>query len=38
MGQLRDRMVDDLDLRSYSDSTKEQYLGCVRFFAAHYMR
>jgi len=38
MGQLRDRMLDDLELRSYRDSTKEQYLGCVRFFAGHYMR
>ena len=38
MGQLRDRMVEDLDLRSYSEGTKETYLGCVRFYAAHYMR
>jgi site-specific recombinase XerD len=38
MGQLRDRMLSDLELRGYSPSTMEQYLACVRIFTAHYMR
>jgi site-specific recombinase XerD len=38
MGQLRDRMVADMELRGYAVSTREQYTACVRIFAAHYMR
>jgi len=38
MGQLRDRMIGDMELRGYAVSTIEQYTSCVRIFAAHYMR
>ena len=38
MGQLRDRMVADMELRGYATSTREQYVGCVQAFIAHYMR
>src|SRR5271170_3806615 len=38
MGQLRDRMEEDLKLREYSPHTSRKYLQCVRTFAAHYWR
>jgi site-specific recombinase XerD len=38
MGQLRDKMVSDLELGNYSPLTVLEYARCVRKFAAHYMR
>jgi len=38
MSQLRDKMISDFQLGNYSDRTAEEYLRCVRNFAAHYMR
>ena len=36
MGKLRDRMVQDLELRGLADNTIETYVRCVRKFAEHY--
>lgn len=38
MGQLRDRMKADLELRRYAAPTQEEYLRCAERFAGHYMR
>ena len=38
MGQLRDRMTEDLKLRRYSRSTCRKYLCCVRGFVAYHRR
>jgi len=38
MGQLRDRMKEDLKLRRYRAGTVQAYLRCVKQFAAHYRR
>lgn len=38
MGQLRDKMIEDLKLKGLSTETKRAYLGCARAFAAHYHR
>ncbi len=38
MGQLRDRMVADLELRARSPRTIETYVRCVEQFAAHFRR
>lgn len=38
MGQLRDRMKADLDLKGYAEGTKAHYLFCAEDFAKHYMR
>jgi site-specific recombinase XerD len=38
MGQLRDRMEEDLRLKGYSPSTRRNYLLYCRKFAAHYRR
>jgi len=38
MGQLRDQMDGDLQLKGYSSLTRYHYLRCVRSFAAHYGR
>ena len=38
MGQLRDRMEQDLILRRLSPSTRRNYLLYCRKFAAHYLR
>ena len=35
MGQLRDRMLADLELRFYRPSTQAAYLACASGFAAH---
>ena len=35
MGQLRERMLADLELRFYSPSTQRSYIACARQFAAH---
>src|SRR3954451_3988530 len=38
MGQLHDRMEEDLKLKGYSPSTRRNYLLYCRKFAAHYRR
>lgn len=38
MGQMRQRMTEELRLRGYSERTVESYVGQVRRFAKHYMR
>ena len=38
MGQLRDKMIEDLKLKGSSAETKRAYLSCARAFAAHYHR
>ena len=38
MGQLRDKMKADLDLRRYSRGTADNYLRCAYAFAAHHRR
>src|SRR5437879_6551312 len=38
MGQLRDRMKADLELKRYAPGTREHYLFCAEDFAKHYMR
>lgn len=38
MGQLRDRMVHDLELAGYVPKTKTTYVNAVRDFAAHFRR
>ena len=37
MGIVKDKMIRELDIRRYSDGTKQQYLGCCRQFAAFHM-
>lgn len=36
MGELRDRMVQDMQVRDFSPRTQEAYLAAVRGLAAHY--
>jgi site-specific recombinase XerD len=38
MGQLRDRMMHDLELAGYVPTTRLIYLNAIRDFAAHYWR
>jgi site-specific recombinase XerD len=38
MGEYRQKLIADLELRHYSDRTVENYVGSVRRFVAHYMR
>jgi integrase/recombinase XerD len=38
MGQLRDRMAEDLKLRRYKPSTCDKYLRCARAFVAYHRR
>jgi integrase/recombinase XerD len=38
MGQLRDRMAEDLRLRNFSPATSRNYLLYARKFAAFYRR
>ena len=38
MGIVRDRMIAELDLRRYAESTKQAYLQCAKAFVAYYMR
>jgi len=38
MGELRDKMIDDLRLRGYAKSTKESYVDCTFKFVKYYMR
>src|SRR5262245_32860223 len=36
MGQLREKMKEDLKLRRYSPKTRREYLRCARKFAAYH--
>jgi len=38
MGQLRDKMHQDLKLRGYKSGTARKYLGHIHKFVAHFMR
>jgi site-specific recombinase XerD len=38
MGQIRDRMLEELELRGMSKATKKSYVLCCRVFVAHFMR
>ncbi len=38
MGQLRDRMVRDMQLRDFAPTTRRSYLGAVKGLARHYRR
>lgn len=38
MGQVKDRMTNELRLRGYSPQTQRQYLGYARRIAVHYKR
>jgi hypothetical protein len=38
MGQLRDRMAEDLKLRRYKPSTCAKYLRCARAFVAYHRK
>ena len=38
MGQLRDKMDEDLKLRGYRPKTAKEYLRWGRLFAAHFRR
>lgn len=38
MGQMRQRMIDELRLRGYSERTVESYVAQMKRFAKHYMR
>ncbi len=38
MGALRDRMVADLKLAGYRETTREQYLQYARQYTRHFMR
>jgi site-specific recombinase XerD len=38
MGQLKDKMTEDLQLRRYSPGTCERYVDCARVFTRYHMR
>jgi integrase/recombinase XerD len=38
MGKLRDKMIQDLQLRRLAPATCERYVDCARAFAAYHMR
>lgn len=38
MGQLQQKMIEDLQLRRYAPATCEQYVACARSFVAYHMR
>lgn len=38
MGQLRDQMLEDLQLRGYARGTCKQYVDCARAFVAYHRR
>ena len=38
MGAIRDRMIEELELRGMSAATKKSYLICCRLFVAHFMK
>ena len=38
MGNLRDRMLEDLQLRNYARRTCKEYVSCARAFVAYHRR
>jgi integrase/recombinase XerD len=38
MGKIRDRLIEEMDLRGLSPATKRSYLMCCRQFVAHFMK
>jgi Phage integrase, N-terminal SAM-like domain len=38
MGAIRDRMIEEMELRGMAAATKRSYLTCCRLFVAHFMR
>src|SRR5215831_16844546 len=38
MGKIRDRMLEELELRGMSEATKKSYVICCRVFVAHFMK
>lgn len=38
MGQIRDRLIEEMELRGLSPATKKTYLMCCRQFVAHFMK
>jgi site-specific recombinase XerD len=38
MGQFKQKMIEDLQLRRYAPSTCEQYVACAQSFVAYHMR
>lgn len=38
MGAIRERMIEELELRGLAPATKESYLACCRVFVAHFMK
>jgi len=38
MGAIRERMIEELELRGMSAATKKSYLICCRLFVAHFMK
>lgn len=38
MGQFKQKMIEDLQLRRYAPATCEQYVACARSFVAYHMR
>jgi len=38
MGAIRERMIEELELRGLAPATKRSYLTCCRLFVAHFMK
>jgi integrase/recombinase XerD len=38
MGQIRDRLIEEMEMRGLSPATKRAYLMCCRQFVAHFMK
>ena len=38
MGAIRERMIEELELRGMAAATRKSYLGCCRLFVAHFMK
>jgi site-specific recombinase XerD len=38
MGAIRERMIEEMELRGLAPATKRSYLVCCRVFVAHFMR
>src|SRR5687767_15755552 len=38
MGKLRDKMIEDLQLRGYSRSTRREYVRCAREYVPYHRR
>src|SRR5512136_2933345 len=38
MGAIRERMIEEMELRGLAPATKRGYLDCCRVFVAHFMK